>query len=195
VQVPRRRCSHTLTLPSPVNGRGFHLLCGTTEFPRPRRQLERPQPAVEHPAHLQRLVGRDLAGRHRPHGDVIGRDDIACAGPLRQVELDRPAARRRLQPADDEARGDQVAGQGLVDDDAGGGNVLAGAQRLAQHGRPVASPRFLAGRIAGASRNEPAIAVALCLMNRTVHMRLHRQVCSLYVLYCVQSKHILSGSA
>jgi hypothetical protein len=170
-------------------------LCGTTEFPRPRRQLERPQPAVEHPAHLQRLVGRDLAGRHRPQGDVIGRDDIAGACTLGEIELDRPAARPRLQPADDEARRDHVAGERLVDDDAGGGDVLALAQRLAQHGRAVARAGPLAGRVAGTPRDEPASGVALCPVNRSLHMRLHRQMSSLYVLIYIQSKRFLSESA
>jgi hypothetical protein len=64
-------------------------------------------------------VRGDLARRHRPHRRVEGGDQVARSCALGEVELDRPAARRRLQPADGETRCRDIAGERLVDDDPG----------------------------------------------------------------------------
>src|SRR5438552_19176247 len=58
----------TLTLPSPASGRGFLLTRARDLLPLPR--LLRLHLAVEDPRHRQRLVGGDLARRHRPQRRV-----------------------------------------------------------------------------------------------------------------------------
>jgi hypothetical protein len=126
----------------------------------PRRRLQRPQPAVEHARHGQRLVGRDLAGGHRGDGRVRCRENVGGARALRQVELDRPAARARHQAVDDEARRHGVAGKRLVDDDAGRGEILAVGQRCAQDRRAIARAGLLAGRISRLTGYEPPVAVS-----------------------------------
>ncbi len=135
----------------------------------PSRRLERPQPAVEDARHRQHLVRRDLAVGHRLHRRVIGRHDVAGARDIGQIDLDLAAARARHQPADDEARRHRVAGERLVDDDAGGGDVLALRQRLAQHGGAIARAGFLPRRIARLSGQEPPVGVAHRSLVESVH--------------------------
>src|SRR5262249_53982803 len=89
---------------------------------------------------------------------VEGGDHLARrAQALRDIEMDRAAARLRLEALEEEARGDGIAGERLVDDDAGEGRVLALAQRLLQARCTVARAGLLPGGIARGSRQKAPV--------------------------------------
>jgi hypothetical protein len=170
-----------LTLPSPA-GRGFRRCGGGSVLFRlvllllerdvagdslPARHisfglpgLERLEAAVEGAGNGQRLVRGDLARRHGQHRRVEHRDDVAGPGRLGNVELDRPAARRRHEMAEDEARRHRVAGLRLVDEDAADDPLLAVRDELAQPRRAVTRARPLPIGIAGLAGEKAAGGVA-----------------------------------
>jgi len=55
--------------------------------PLPPRRLDRLAPSVEHPRHLHRLVGRDLAARHRADGRIERRDHVASFHTFKSKEI------------------------------------------------------------------------------------------------------------
>src|SRR5260221_8490283 len=83
-------------------GRGRFFRYPLTEFLLPLPRLQRLHLAVEDARYRQRLVGRDLARRHRLQRRVEGGDDIAGAGARGEIERDRPAARSRRQTVEEE---------------------------------------------------------------------------------------------
>jgi hypothetical protein len=136
-----------------------HLVAGDG---RPARQvalhlprLQGLQSRVEHPRNDQRLVGGDLAGRHRQQGRVERRHDITGPRPVRHLKRDRPAARPRRQMADDEASRHRIAVERLVDDDAGDPMALMIGEGCCEHRCTVGGTGHLTTWIAGLT-GEPA---------------------------------------
>src|SRR5260370_4180244 len=91
------------------------------------------------------------------------------------------AARTLTQPS--------PGGRGL--DDAGGRDILAVAQRLAQHRRPIARARLLPHRVAGLAWYEASARVGLHPESRAVHLLppSSRSIMFTICSYSIHSKH------
>src|SRR5258708_23189951 len=136
-------------------GRGRFLSSLPARSLLPLEQLQRAQPAVQHLCDGERLVGRNLARRHRGNRRVRRGEYVGGLLAPGEVERYGAPARTRRQPVDDEACRHDIAGERLVNDDAGRSDVFALRDGLAQHGCAVAGPRFLAGGGAGKTRARP----------------------------------------